>query len=69
MALVKNFMSDPPSGTIRARLEFLIDQGNQGSTAFADIGERARFVKAMLGLVQEMTFNRDDRMGFLEHSK
>ena len=25
MALVKNFMSDPPSGTIRARLEFLID--------------------------------------------
>ena len=69
MTLVKNFLSDPPSGTIRARLDFLLNQGNEGTATFADIGERARFVKAMLGLIQEISYNRDVRMGFVEHSK
>lgn len=69
MAIVRNFLSDPPSGVIRARLTNLVDEGNQGTATFSDIGERARFVKAMLGLLQEISYNRDDRMGFVEHSK
>ena len=69
MAIVKSFMSDPPTGTLRQRLEYLLDQGNQGGgTVFVDIGERARFVKAMIGFIQEMSYNRDDRMGFYEHT-
>ena len=52
MAIVRNFLSDPPSGVIRARLTYLVDEGNQGTVgSFSEIGERARFVKAMLGLL------------------
>ena len=72
MTLVKNFLADPPVGIIRARLEFVLSSGTSGESSgqtFADIGERARFVKAMLGLIQELSFNRDCRMGFNENSK
>lgn len=70
MTLVKNFLADPPEGAIRARLEFVLDQGNSGQQGvFVDISERARFVKSMLGLLQELSYNRDSRMGFSENSK
>ena len=51
MTLVNKFLAGPPEGSIRARLEFLLDQGNQGTGSFSDIRERAKFVKAMLGLI------------------
>ena len=70
MLLVKNFLSVPPHGNIRAKLEFMLDQGNSGvQGTFTNIEERARFVKSMLGLLQELSFDRDVRMGFVEHSK
>mmetsp|Transcript_44086 Transcript_44086/g.58509 ORF Transcript_44086/g.58509 Transcript_44086/m.58509 type:complete len:112 (-) Transcript_44086:976-1311(-) len=69
MALIKSFLAEPPVGAIRARLDFLIVSGNEGgSSVFADMNERAYFVKTMLGLVQEISYNRDDRMGFVEHT-
>jgi len=32
------------------------------------VGERALFAKTFLGLIQEITDNRDDRMGFDERT-
>ena len=70
MTLVKNFLSNPPVGSIRTRIEQLIDQGNyQSNNTFIDIVERAKFIKATLGLIQEMCYDRDNRIGFYEHSK
>ena len=52
MTLVKNFLSNPPVGSIRTRIEQLIDQGNyQSNNTFIDIVERAKFIKATLGLI------------------
>lgn len=65
MAIIKNFLDEPPVGAMRARLTYLLTN----TEGFADLSERARYVKAMLGLVQEICYNRDDRMGFIEHSK
>ena len=69
MCIVRNFIESPSNGGIvRARLEQLLEHGVQ-SGVFSDISERARFVKAVLGLLQELSYNRDTRMGFVEHSK
>ena len=65
MTLVKSFLQDMPQGIIRGRLTEILD--NQ-QAFLPDISHRAIFVKSMLGLLQEISYNRDDRMGFDERT-
>ena len=65
MAITKAFLEEPPEGALRAQLTYVLTNVD----GFTDMNERTRYVKAILGLVQEICYNRDDRMGFVEHSK
>jgi len=52
MNLMKRFIGETEDGDIRRKLDLVLSQP-------AELGQRARFVKATLGLLQELTTDRD----------
>lgn len=64
MALTKRFLEETGATAIRGQLEAVIS-----SNQWQNIESECLFVKAMLGFVQELCFDRDNRMGFDERSK
>jgi hypothetical protein len=62
MDLMKRFIGETEDGDIRLRLCQVLEHP-------LELGERAKFVKAMLGLLMEITSDTEQRMGFVGLSK
>ena len=62
MSMLRRFIGETEDGDVRLKLQQVL-------SAQLELGERAKFVKAMLGLLMEVSSDRDGRMGFEGTSK